>query len=562
MLRRLFLGATCAVGMISNAQAQSDLAGPYLAARIAGFSSDFSQAARYYDKLIEGGMHTAAVAESAMVVFSVLGDFDRAAAVAQLDSTSNQNLAKLVTLIHALSAGEIEEAREQLQSGPVTGPLLDGLLKAWVEIRLGRMGVAFEALDALADRQEFEEFAHIHRAFALAIAGDFEGAEAIFAGETYGPLRLGPRGIAAHAEALVQLGRNEEALALLDTGITGTGSADLKALRATIAAGELPRYATVSSPESGMAEALYTFAAVVNGEFSDSLTLIHARAAMVLDPRNADAALLTAGLLNGLEQYELANEALAAVPDDHPASVDIEITRADVLIASGKQDAALDVLEALAQRHPEHETVLAALGDLNRQLSNYEAALSAYDRAVTLAGPPEEQRDWFLYFVRGISHERTGDWVGAAADFEQALAVNPGQAQVLNYYGYSLVERRERLDEALEMIELAVENRVDSGFITDSLGWVLYRLGRYDEAVEPMERAVKLEPLDPVINDHLGDVYWKVGRTREAEFQWSRALSFVPEPNDSEADPDRIRRKLEVGLDAVLAQEVEDEASE
>ena len=103
------------------------------------------------------------------------------------------------------------------------------------------------------------------------------------------------------------------------------------------------------------------------------------------------------------------------------------------------------------------------------------------------------------------------------------------------------------------MIERAVAARPDSGFITDSLGWVFYRLGRYEEAVAPMERAVELEPNDPIINDHLGDVYWMVGRYREAEFQWHRALSFDPEPEDAA----RIRRKLDVGLGQVL----EDEAA-
>ena len=57
--------------------------------------------------------------------------------------------------------------------------------------------------------------------------------------------------------------------------------------------------------------------------------------------------------------------------------------------------------------------------------------------------------------------------------------------------------------------------------------------------------------LDPILTDHLGDVYWAVGRTREARFQWHRALSFEPEEEDAE----RIRRKLEVGLDVVLEEE-------
>ena len=101
------------------------------------------------------------------------------------------------------------------------------------------------------------------------------------------------------------------------------------------------------------------------------------------------------------------------------------------------------------------------------------------------------------------------------------------------------------------MIERAVQAQPDSGFILDSLGWALYRLGRYDEAVDHMERAAELMPVDPVVTDHLGDVYWAVGRTLEAEFQWNRALSFAPEDKDAT----RIRRKLKVGLDAVLAEE-------
>ena len=71
-----------------------------------------------------------------------------------------------------------------------------------------------------------------------------------------------------------------------------------------------------------------------------------------------------------------------------------------------------------------------------------------------------------------------------------------------------------------------------------------------------MERAAELMPVDPVVNDHLGDVLWAVGRFTEAEFQWKRALSFVDKENPSpDIDPDRIRRKLEVGLDMVLEEE-------
>ena len=98
----------------------------------------------------------------------------------------------------------------------------------------------------------------------------------------------------------------------------------------------------------------------------------------------------------------------------------------------------------------------------------------------------EQPRYWFIFYTRGIAHERAGLWDQAEPDFRRALDLNPDQPQVLIYLGYSLVEQRRNFDEALDMIERAVAAQPQSGYIVDSLGWVLYRLGRVEEAVEPM----------------------------------------------------------------------------
>jgi len=180
----------------------------------------------------------------------------------------------------------------------------------------------------------------------------------------------------------------------------------------------------------------------------------------------------------------------------------------------------------------------------------------AYTGAIAMIDT-EVPSDWRTYYVRGIANERTDNWEDAEADFRKALELAPDQPLVLNYLGYSLVEKNLKIDEAKNMIERAVEARPDDGYITDSLGWVLYKLGEYEEAVPYMERAAELVPIDPIINDHLGDVYWSVGRKIEAEFQWRRALSFDPEEKDAE----RIRLKLELGLDEVLAREAERETT-
>ena len=124
------------------------------------------------------------------------------------------------------------------------------------------------------------------------------------------------------------------------------------------------------------------------------------------------------------------------------------------------------------------------------------------------------------------------------------MTLSANHPEVLNYYGYSLIERNENLKKALEMIKSAVSQRPESGYIIDSLAWGLFRLGQYEEAIAPMERAVQLEPHDPIVNDHLSDVLWMVGRKREAAFQWQRALIFGP----TEENKKKINAKLKFGI--------------
>ncbi|MEO0829691.1 MAG: tetratricopeptide repeat protein, partial [Pseudomonadota bacterium] len=309
----------------------------------------------------------------------------------------------------------------------------------------------------------------------------------------------------------------------------------------------------VTTGTDGLAEVFYTVAGALNGEASDGYTLLYGRVAEYLRPDHTDAILLSASLLERMEQYDLATATYDRVGRDDPAFHNAEIGRAEALRRAGKPEAAIEVLTQLTETHGQLPNVHITLGDTLRQQERFDEATVAYDSAIEL-WPGETENHWIVYYARGITHERSDRWPLAEADFRKALELRPDQPQVLNYLGYSLVEMKTNLPEALAMIERAVEARPDSGYITDSLGWVLYRLGRYDEAVGHMERAAELMPVDPIVNDHLGDVYWAVGRKIEAEFQWKRALSFDPEEDEA----DRIRRKLEVGLDRVL----EDEGAE
>ncbi|HLS58588.1 MAG TPA: tetratricopeptide repeat protein [Paracoccaceae bacterium] len=535
------------------------LAGPYLAAILADFRNDYVAAAEHYARALARDPGNVGLMQNTLVSRIAAADFEGALALAaDLAAAAPDNeIAGLVLGADALGRGDYEAAAELLSAETLgLNPLLDGLVSGWIAVGREDFEAAQARFDALDDNELIGAYGRYHKALALALAGDFVSAEALFAG-IGDPLPLEREAIIAHAEVLAQLGREEEAIAQLDA-ILDTGFPDLVLLdlRRRLASGDEVPFSVIRRPSDGAAEAFLTFATALNTEESDRFSLIYARLAGLIRPGLSRASLLAAEILERHGQYDLAIEALADVPEDSVWFVTAELRRAATQRAAGDPDAGIATLRALAERHPGTIEVHSALGDALRVAEHYEEAAAAYSRAIDLIGEPAPAH-WPIFYARAIAWERAGIWDRAETDFRRALELEPEQPLVLNYLGYSLVEQRRNLDEALDMIERAVASEPDDGYIIDSLGWVLYRLGRYEEALPHLLRAVELLPTDAVLNDHLGDVLWMVGREREARFQWSRALSFGPA---EDLDMDRIRRKLEVGLDAVLAEE-EDEAT-
>jgi Flp pilus assembly protein TadD len=165
------------------------------------------------------------------------------------------------------------------------------------------------------------------------------------------------------------------------------------------------------------------------------------------------------------------------------------------------------------------------LADLLRSNEQYAEAVQVLDGVISQQKNP----DWRLLYSRGVSYERLNRWPESQADLQAALKQRPDEPELLNYLGYSWIDRGEHLAEARAMIEKAVASDPRSGAMVDSLGWAFYRMGDYKKAVEKLEEAVELEAGDPEINNHLGDAYWRVGRKDEAQFQWRRVLTLKPD---------------------------------
>ena len=553
LARRAVLAAVLAgAGLPAGA---SSLSGSYLAAMQADFRNDYAGASGYFDQALDIDPDNPGLLNSAVVARVALGDVPGARAIAdRLEGVDSGNqVAALVVLGDSLANSDFDTAATVLaEQGEAMNPLLAGLVAGWVEVGRQNFPGAEANFDAMTGNDALAIYGQYHKALALAFAGDFVSAEKILAGGSDGPLHLNRSAIVAHAEILAQMGRSSDAIVLIDEALAGgVPDAPLRDLRDRLAAGEEVPFSQITKASDGAAEAFLTLADALNNDESGRVALVHARLATHIRPDLVEARLVTADVLENEEQYGLATEALAGVSAESPCYVTTEIRRANTQRAAGDPDAGIATLTALAASDKDAIEIDSALGDALRMAERFPEAVAAYTRAIDRVGDPK-QPHWILFYTRGISNERAGSWPEAEADFRQALKLEPDQPLVLNYLGYSMVEKGENLDEALAMIQKAVKGQPDDGYITDSLGWVYYRLGRYPDAVAPMLRAVELTPDDPVINDHLGDVLWMVGRKREAEFQWRRALSFGPA---DDLDMDRIRKKLDVGLDEVVKTE-------
>ncbi len=533
------------------------LSGAYLAAIQADLRNDYAVAAEYYERALQQDRGNSAILQNAVIAHVAVGDIETALLrSADLEQAApGHPVANVVMLADAFAREDFDAADALLDSGgEAVNPLLRGLLSGWVEAGRGNFEAAQAVFDAMDQNDALKAYGQYHKALSLALVGDFVSAQTIMAGEADQPLHLSRAAIAAHAQILAQIEREDDAMALLDEALSsGFPDALLDDLRERLARGEEVVFDQVTAARDGAADAYITLADALDSEESIRVALIHTRLAAHIRPDLVEARLLAGEILEQQGRFDLATEALSSIPETSPWFVTAEIRRAETQREAGDPESGIATLQALVAAEPDQIEAHSALGDALRSTERFAEAADAYGAAIALIDAPTAVH-WVLYYTRGISLERSDQWDAAEADFRKALELEPDQPLVLNYLGYSLVEQRRDLDEALEMIEQAVRGQRDDGYITDSLGWVLYRLGRYDEAVPHMLRAVELVPDDPVINDHLGDVLWMVGRAREARFQWRRALSFGPA---DDLDMDRIRRKLDVGLDAVLLEEDE-----
>ncbi len=166
--------------------------------------------------------------------------------------------------------------------------------------------------------------------------------------------------------------------------------------------------------------------------------------------------------------------------------------------------------------------LVRARGEMLTEHDRFDEAMAAYDDAL-IDGVYNTE----ILYTRAMLAEKMGRLDVLERDLRAIIAAEPDNAQALNALGYTLADRTERYEEALALINQALELTPDDFYILDSMGWVLYRLGRLEEAVDFLEKAREIRN-DPEVAAHLGEVLWVMGDQDAARDVWESALRDTP----------------------------------
>ena len=238
-----------------------------------------------------------------------------------------------------------------------------------------------------------------------------------------------------------------------------------------------------------------------------------------LAPKDANIAgyLIEANL--AAKKYGAAADLARAAAAEHPDNVRLLRLQAQALRHTGKADQGVALLEESVKKHADDPAAYVALAQLYTDVDRGAQAIKLLQDAQT-----KFPDDTSIAFEIGAAYDKQKKFTEAESAFKNLLAREPDNSAALNYLGYMLAERGERLDESVSLINKALQLEPDNGSYLDSLGWAYYKADKLDLAETNVRRAAEQLPTNSVIQDHYGEILFKLTRYDAAIAAWNRAL--------------------------------------
>jgi tetratricopeptide (TPR) repeat protein len=239
---------------------------------------------------------------------------------------------------------------------------------------------------------------------------------------------------------------------------------------------------------------------------------------------------------------QVAQQAALAMPKDKS----VQLMLAGQLADTGKAEEGIKLAKAQLRGDPGDRDVNQSLAQIYTRLRRWKEAADQIDAADALSTKQDDKI--YIYFLRGALDERQKHYDSAEEQFRKILAIDSNNSMTLNYLGYMLGDRGVKLDDALTMVQKAVQLDPQNGAYLDSLGWVYFKMGQYALAEANLRKASERMSTDPAVHDHLGELFEKTGRLKMAASQWEQSLQEYARTVPADAEPsdvNKVQKKLD-----------------
>ncbi len=530
--------------------------GAYLAGRVAHLRQNYGKAADYYMKSFELGLKNEDVLNSTYLLLASEGRIQEAAQLARLDEDSKDkiNLMNFIFLTDDMQQKKYDQALEdisKLKKTPFEKNVLP-LLNAWVLAALGRPEEAVKALNPLKNDPNLAGLYHMHRGMINDYFENTDEAMKDFEALVNNiSIPLSFRELQIIGNLYLRTGKKDKLIEMTEKYYQDNARVPmlgelLDSFKKAQENTQLPKL--IDEPQKGLAEAIFSVGTIFRG-FQNEVAQLFTSLVLYLNPDLDVARIAMADMYEASRRFQKASTEYEKVSENSPVYYVAQLKSATNDMLRGQKEQAIHKLQKLQRLYPESAHIAFRLGEASRTLGQYNRAVLYYEYALDKL-PQNERNRWTLYYALGIAFERQHLFEKSDASFQKALKLSHRHPEVLNYLGYSWLERGVNVNEALYMIFEAHRKNPEDGHILDSLGWALYKMGNYDNAVSVLERASEYLPSNAVVFDHLGDAYWQIGRYNEARFQWNHALKA--KDDRSEISENTVRQKIDNGIEKAV----------